>query len=62
MAEKPKDFASVTIRLDREMHKRAKIVAAEMEKSFKELFEDNIARLEVEIAKAKAKAKAKAAK
>ena len=52
---KESEHVSITIRLDKDMHKRARLVAAELATTFKAMFEDMIVRAEAEIAEAKAK-------
>lgn len=51
---KESDTVAITIRLDKAMHKRGRLVIAELSTTFKGFFEAAIERAEREIAEAKA--------
>lgn len=52
---KESETIAITVRLDKAMHKRARLVIAELGTTFKAFFEGAIQKAEAEIAEAKAK-------
>jgi len=53
--KKPGEFVSITIRLDPDFHRNAKVLCARAGVSFSDIFRDGIAKLEKDLARKAAK-------